>query len=158
MREVLTKQLTPGDPRRKKRVRRRLHHTESRNRMKSAQHDEGLFAGIRCVFVDRDGVLNRKAPEGGYISSWDEFEIFPNVEKAIKQLNSGGQVVVVISNQRGIALGLYSAGQVDALHARFREHLALHSAYIEAFYYCPHDRNQCDCRKPGTAMFEQALA
>jgi D-glycero-D-manno-heptose 1,7-bisphosphate phosphatase len=115
------------------------------------------FSNIRCVFLDRDGVINRKPPEGAYVGRWNDFHILPGVESAIAALNRGGLRVIVISNQRGIALGHYSGADVDALHARLQQHLAAHHACIDAFYYCPHDRDGCDCRKPKTALFEQAF-
>lgn len=112
---------------------------------------------IRCVFLDRDGVINRKPPEGVYVSRWSDFHILPGVEEAIAALNRAGFLVIVASNQRGIALGYYTAADVDALHARLQQHLAAHGARIDAFYYCPHDEDQCGCRKPGTALFQQAF-
>ena len=116
-----------------------------------------LFHGIRCVFLDRDGVLNRKPPEGEYIGRWSDFHLLPGVEEAIATLNRAGRRVVVVSNQRGIALGRYTAADVEALHAQFQEHLAAHGARIDAFYYCPHDIGECDCRKPNTGLFRQAF-
>jgi D-glycero-D-manno-heptose 1,7-bisphosphate phosphatase len=116
-----------------------------------------LFHGIRCVFLDRDGVLNRKAPEGEYIGRWNDFHLLPGVEEAVAALNRGGRRVIVVSNQRGIALGRYSAGDVEALHGQLQRHLAERGARIDAFYYCPHDIGECECRKPGTGLFEQAF-
>ena len=115
------------------------------------------FQGIECVFLDRDGVINRKAAEGKYIGDWGEFEVLPGVEEAIAALNRRGWRVVVVSNQRGIALGRYTAADVKALHTLLQEHLERYGARIDAFYFCPHDQEQCSCRKPGTGLFEQAL-
>jgi len=112
---------------------------------------------IRTVFLDRDGVINRKPPEGQYIGRWSDFHILPGAVDAIAALNRSGRRVLVVSNQRGIALGLYTGGDVNALHATLQEHLAKHSAHVDAFYFCPHDKNQCDCRKPGTLLFEEAF-
>jgi D-glycero-D-manno-heptose 1,7-bisphosphate phosphatase len=116
-----------------------------------------IFRDVRYVFLDRDGVINRKAPEGKYIAHWDEMEILPGVEAAIAALNRSGRRVIVVSNQRGIALGYYTGQDVEALHKQLQEHLAVHAAHIDGFYYCPHDEGECDCRKPGTAMFLQAF-
>ena len=115
------------------------------------------FPGIKYVFLDRDGVINRKLPEGQYVRSWSEFDILEGVESAIACLNRSGRSVIVITNQRGIALGLYTRADVETLHRELQEHLAAHSAHIDAFYYCPHHKNQCDCRKPKTGLFEQAF-
>lgn len=116
-----------------------------------------LFANIRYVFLDRDGVINRKAPEGEYVSNWSDFHLLPGVESAIASLNRSGRRVIVVTNQRGIALGLYSRADVEALHERLQRHLAARGTHIDAFYYCPHDENECDCRKPKTGLFEQAF-
>lgn len=115
------------------------------------------LSNIRFVFLDRDGVINRKPPEGAYISQWSDFHLLPGVESAIAALNHRGVRVIVISNQRGVALGYYTAAAVDALHAILQEHLAANAAHIDGFYYCPHDRNECNCRKPGTGLFERAF-
>lgn len=115
------------------------------------------FSSIRFVFLDRDGVINRKPPEGHYVARWSDFRILPGAESAIAALNRAGLTVFTVSNQRGIALGLYTAGDVHALHAQLQQHLAAHAARIDAFYFCPHDRDQCECRKPRTGLFEQAF-
>jgi D-glycero-D-manno-heptose 1,7-bisphosphate phosphatase len=112
---------------------------------------------IQFVFLDRDGVINRKPSEDRTISRWEDFEILPGVEEAIARLNSTGRKVIVITNQRGIALGKYTEKDLEMLHASLREHMAQHHAHIDAIYYCPHDRGVCDCRKPGPGMFEQAF-
>ena len=114
-------------------------------------------SGIRYVFLDRDGVINRKPPEGAFISQWSDFHFLPGAESALAALNHSGRRVIVVSNQRGIALGYYTAADVQALHARLHEHLGAHGARIDAFYYCPHDKEQCDCRKPGPGLFLQAF-
>jgi len=115
------------------------------------------FRDVQYVFLDRDGVVNRKASEGNYIAHWNEMEILPAAEAAIAALNRSGRKIIVVSNQRGIALGLYTGHDVEALHRQLQNHLALHGAHIDAFYYCPHDEGECDCRKPGTGMFLQAF-
>ncbi len=115
------------------------------------------FPGIKYVFLDRDGVTNRKLPEGQFVRSWRDFEFLPGAESAIAALNRSGRHIIIISNQRGIALGLYTRADVETLHMKLQERMAEHDAHIDAFYYCPHDRNQCDCRKPKTGLFEQVF-
>jgi D-glycero-D-manno-heptose 1,7-bisphosphate phosphatase len=117
----------------------------------------GTFPGIKYVFLDRDGVTNRKLPEGQFVRCWRDFEFLPGAESAIAALNRSGRHIIVISNQRGIALGLYTCADVETLHMKLQERMAEHDAHIDAFYYCPHDRNQCDCRKPKTGLFEQVF-
>jgi D-glycero-D-manno-heptose 1,7-bisphosphate phosphatase len=110
------------------------------------------------VFLDRDGVLNEKAPEGEYVFRWENFHLLDGVAEAIARLNHAGLRTIVVTNQRGIALGLYRASDVEAIHARLQQRLAEHGAHLDAFYLCPHDRGECACRKPLPGMFEQAVA
>ena len=113
---------------------------------------------MRTVFLDRDGVVNEKMPEGRYVTQWSEFKILPGVADAICLLNRAGLRVIVVSNQRGIALGLYTAEDVLAIHSEFQKVLASCGAQVDGFYYCPHDKGQCNCRKPLPGLFEQAVA
>jgi D-glycero-D-manno-heptose 1,7-bisphosphate phosphatase len=111
---------------------------------------------LKTVFLDRDGVINRKMPEGQYVTGWQHFELLPGVPEAIARLNQAGLRVLVVTNQRGIALGLYTAEDVRHIHARLQEELAAHGARIDGFYFCPHDKRECNCRKPLPGLFEQA--
>lgn len=113
---------------------------------------------LRTVFLDRDGVLNEKAAEGAYIANWRDFRVLPGVPESIARLNHAGVRVIVVSNQRGIARGLYSFADVEGLHTRFQDLLKAHGAHIDAFFLCPHDERECNCRKPMTGMFDQAVA
>jgi len=110
------------------------------------------------VFLDRDGVLNEKMPEGQYVTSWADFHLLPGVPQAIAQLNRAPLRVIVVSNQRGIALGLYSSADVLSIDANFRLTLQEADAHIDGFYFCPHDKQECNCRKPLPGLFEQAVA
>lgn len=112
--------------------------------------------GFRTIFLDRDGVVNEKMPEGSYVTTWDEFHLLPGVPEAIASLNRAGMRVIVVSNQRGIALGKYSERDVEAIHANLQKLLQAEGAHVDAFYFCPHDKRQCNCRKPLPGMFEQA--
>jgi len=98
----------------------------------AAPGDTNSGFALAAVFLDRDGVLNCKAPEGSYISSWDEFQVLPGVAQAILLLNRAGLPVFVVLNQRGIALGLYSAFQVDSIHESFQQLLAASGALSTA--------------------------
>jgi len=117
----------------------------------------GNLENIVYVFLDRDGVLNRNLPDGRFVTSWEQFDLLPGVEEAVGHLNRSGRKVIVVTNQRGIALGLYSEADLHTLHERWREHMAAHGARLDAIYHCPHDNGQCNCRKPETGMFEQAF-
>jgi D-glycero-D-manno-heptose 1,7-bisphosphate phosphatase len=113
---------------------------------------------LHTVFLDRDGVINRKMSEGRFITSAAEFQPLPGVYEAIAKLNQAGMRVFVVSNQRGIALGLYTAADVLDIHASFQDELKAHGAHVDAFYFCPHDKADCDCRKPLPGLFNQAQA
>lgn len=113
---------------------------------------------VQPVFLDRDGVVNEKMPEGRYVTCWSEFQLLPGAVEAIGLLNRAGLRVVVISNQRGIALGLYTAEDVRTVHAEFQRLLEAFGAHVDGFYFCPHDKGQCNCRKPLPGLFEQAVA
>lgn len=112
---------------------------------------------IRTVFLDRDGVINEKAPEGEYICSAAELHVLPGVPQAIARLNQAGLRTVVVSNQRGIAKGLYTVADVEAIHRAMRETLARDGARLDAIFICPHDKEECQCRKPLPGMFQQAV-
>ena len=110
------------------------------------------------MFLDRDGVLNEKMPEGQYVKSPADFRMLPGAGEAVARLNRAGLRVIVVSNQRGIALGLYTAADLEAVHAYLAEQLGADGGHIDRFYFCPHDRENCSCRKPLPGMFEQARA
>ena len=115
------------------------------------------LAHVSTVFLDRDGVINEKAPEGEYVRSVKELRLLPRVTEAIARLNGAGIRTVVVSNQRGVAKGLYNAADVEAIHRAIQEELGKHGARLDAFIFCPHDKGECQCRKPLPGMFEQAV-
>jgi D-glycero-D-manno-heptose 1,7-bisphosphate phosphatase len=107
----------------------------------------------RAAFLDRDGVINRKAPEGQYITRWEEMEFLPGVAQAISLLNRAGYQVIVVSNQRCVAKGLLTDQMLESLHQRMRSELGAQKAKIDGGYYCPHDfEPPCKCRKPEPGM------
>jgi D-glycero-D-manno-heptose 1,7-bisphosphate phosphatase len=109
-----------------------------------------------AFFLDRDGVINRKAPDGDYIKSYEEFVFLPGAVEAIKILNESGYKVIVVTNQRGIALGLMSEADVDEIHKRMSLEIQNDGAHIDRIYYCPHEKDSCSCRKPDIGMFLKA--
>jgi D-glycero-D-manno-heptose 1,7-bisphosphate phosphatase len=112
---------------------------------------------VRYVFLDRDGVLNRKLPEGAYVTNWEQFVWLPGAVEAIVRMHRAGWTLILVTNQRGIALGRMSLEDLKQIHHLMQADLAAHGARLDAIFYCPHDRNECACRKPGTGMFEQAM-
>jgi D-glycero-D-manno-heptose 1,7-bisphosphate phosphatase len=113
---------------------------------------------LQTVFLDRDGVLNEKMPEGQYVTRWEEFRVLPGVPEAIRRLNQAGLRVLVVTNQRGIARGLCALADVEGIHGRFQQELQKAGARIDAIFICPHDKEGCDCRKPLPGLFHQAVA
>src|SRR5882724_85140 len=111
----------------------------------------------KAAFLDRDGVINRKAPEGQYVTRWEEMEFLPGSFEAVRLLNAAGFLVVVITNQRCVAKGLITPQELESLHARMRLEFQAAGAIIDAVYYCPHDyQPPCDCRKPQPGMLLDA--
>jgi D-glycero-D-manno-heptose 1,7-bisphosphate phosphatase len=118
---------------------------------------DGGFEKIDFAFLDREGVLSRKPPEGQFVTSWEAFELLPGVEEAIARMNRSGHKVILVTNQRCVALGLCSEADVRALHEQLQAHLEAHGARLDAIYFCPHNEGQCNCRKPKTGMFQEAF-
>jgi len=115
------------------------------------------FSRVKFVFLDRDGVINQNAPDGGYVTSWEDIRILPGVERAIALLNHASRKVIVVTNQRGIALGRLSEPDLLSLHEDLQRHLESLGAHLDAIYFCPHDDGECNCRKPAPGLFEFAF-
>jgi D-glycero-D-manno-heptose 1,7-bisphosphate phosphatase len=109
------------------------------------------------AFLDRDGTINEPAEEGDYIVDPGEVRLLPGAAEAIGRLNAHPAKVVVVTNQRGVALGRMSEDDLVAVNDRLRELLAEYGARIDAILHCPHALDSCDCRKPGPGMFERAV-
>lgn len=115
----------------------------------------------KVVFLDRDGTLNK---EVNYLYRTGELELLPGVAEAISRLNHAGYLVVVVTNQAGVARGYYTENDVKHLHDFINRELKKKDAHVDYFYYCPHHpehgvgiyKKDCHCRKPRIGMFEQA--
>ena len=111
----------------------------------------------RAVFLDRDGVINRKAPEGQYVTAWEQVEFLPGVGEALRQLKQNGFLLIIVTNQSAVSRNELAVDVLESIHKRIVHHLAQESVTIDAIYYCPHDRNgNCQCRKPRPRMLLQA--
>jgi D-glycero-D-manno-heptose 1,7-bisphosphate phosphatase len=108
------------------------------------------------VFLDRDGVLNRKAPPDDYIKSWQEFAWVPGAPEALRTLQQRGLRLIVVTNQQGIAKGLIKLDALDDIHRNMEADLARAGVVLDGIYVCPHLAGTCDCRKPETGMFRAA--
>ena len=116
----------------------------------------------RAVFFDRDGVLNLDC---GYLFEVDKFVWQTGAKEIIGWLNDNGWLVIVVTNQSGVARGYYTEEDVMKLHQWMNEQLAVCGAHIDAFYHCPHllagkirkYSIECDCRKPAPGMLLAAI-
>lgn len=106
------------------------------------------------VLLDRDGVINQDSD--AYIKTPDEWQPIPGSIEAIALLNEHDFKVVVITNQSGLARGLYDRETLEHIHAKMLDLCRQNNAKIEAIFYCPHlPDDDCTCRKPKTGLLEQ---
>lgn len=110
----------------------------------------------KAVFLDRDGVINEKAPEHEYILSWKDFKFFPDTLSAVSQLSKTDYKLFIITNQRGIAKGKISQKGLEKIHEKMLKQINVFGGRIDKIYFCPHDNNQCNCRKPLPGMLDNA--
>ena len=109
------------------------------------------------IILDRDGVINKKAPKAHYITNWNDWEWLPGSKEAICLLSEAGYQIFIVSNQAGIARQFMSHNDLKAIHEKMQDELRDCGGKIEKIYYCPHgwDEN-CSCRKPEPGMLFQA--
>ena len=114
------------------------------------------------LFLDRDGVIN---VDVGYLSDPAQLEFIPGAIEAMKEAQTRGYDIIVVTNQSGVARGYYTEEDVQALHADMSRRLAAEGVSILAYYYCPHHpegtveayKKACDCRKPNPGMLTKAI-
>ena len=121
-------------------------------------------SNARAVFLDRDGVINSNA--GGYPYKIDDLEILPGVPQALKNLKGAGYLLIVITNQSGIARGYFSVADMEGFHNELQNRLMESvGTKIDQFYFCPHHRKgsveaysvECLCRKPKPGNLLKAI-
>lgn len=116
----------------------------------------------KAIFLDRDGTIN---VEKHYLYKIEDFEFLPGAIAALKKLQDAGFLLIIITNQSGIARGYYSQEDFLKLNKWMLEELKRHDVIISDVYYCPHlpdarikkYRKTCECRKPKLGLFEQAV-
>ena len=116
----------------------------------------------KAAFIDRDGVLNE---ERAFVHRIEDFALLPGAIEALRALKAAGYLLVVVTNQSGIARGLYSESDYLALTEHIRDRLAAAGIKLDALEYCPHlpdapvarYRLECDCRKPKPGMLWRAI-
>ena len=114
------------------------------------------------LFLDRDGVIN---VDVGYLSNPAQLEFIPGAIEAMKEAQTRGYDIIVVTNQSGVARGYYTEEDVQALHAEMSRRLEAEGVHILAYYYCPHHpegtveayKKACDCRKPNPGMLTKAI-
>ena len=112
----------------------------------------------KALFLDRDGVINHDP--GDYTTSWDEFTFLPGIESFLKKRQDQGYLLILITNQGGVAKGRYSLETVEDIHRRMSAHFEAHGVQLTEIYYSPYhdDYTRSLSRKPGSIMVEKALA
>jgi D-glycero-D-manno-heptose 1,7-bisphosphate phosphatase len=123
---------------------------------------EQVVPPTRAVFLDRDGTL---IEEVGYLERVDRVALFPWSVDAVRLLNRAGLLVVIASNQSGVARGYFTKALVDEVHRHIDSAMATGGARIDAYYYCPHHPDgaveeyarRCECRKPGRGLVDRAI-
>jgi D-glycero-D-manno-heptose 1,7-bisphosphate phosphatase len=112
----------------------------------------------KAVFLDRDGVLNFEL--GDYVSDINDFKVLEFVPAQLKRLQDAGYLLIIITNQGGIAKGLYTHEELAEMHQKLTDTLKVSGVQLTEIYYCQHHPlfSKCLCRKPGSIMIEKALS
>ncbi|MFH1970196.1 MAG: HAD family hydrolase [Verrucomicrobiota bacterium] len=113
----------------------------------------------RCVFFDRDGIVNASPGADCYVTRWEDFHLLPEFVEVLRVVRAHGYQAVIVTNQRAVARRLVSAEDVEAMHRSLRDLLwQSYSLDLLDVAYCPHDVGQCDCRKPAPGMLKAMAA
>ncbi len=114
---------------------------------------------MNVVFLDRDGVINEYPGNGRYVTSRVDFKFIPGSIEGIRKLHHKGFKLFVVSNQAGVAKGIYSRQDLEGINQKMLQQLKRKEAFLSGVYYCLHrsDAN-CGCRKPKTGLLEQAVS
>ena len=94
----------------------------------------------------------------GYVTKPEALVLLPHAAEGIRALRAAGFLIVVVTNQRGVARGLMSLDDLQAVHARMRQGFSEADAELDAIYFCPHERDTCACRKPAPGLLERAAS
>ncbi|SMO68373.1 D-glycero-alpha-D-manno-heptose-1,7-bisphosphate 7-phosphatase [Solitalea koreensis] len=113
----------------------------------------------KAVFLDRDGVLNKEL--GDYVCTLADFQVLEHNYEPLKQLHDAGYLLIVVTNQGGLAKGWYTEATLQSMHTELRRQFAMHGVEFAEIYYCNHHpeyTGNCFCRKPGSLLLEKAIA
>jgi D-glycero-D-manno-heptose 1,7-bisphosphate phosphatase len=110
----------------------------------------------KCFFFDRDGIVNQ-APGPGYVERWEDFHILPEFVTVLSKVIEAGYSAAIVTNQRCVARGIITEAALQDMHKRLIDILRQeHGLDLLDIYYCPHERDTCDCRKPQPGMLIRA--
>lgn len=117
------------------------------------------FSFKKVLFLDRDGVINKRPPKGEYVTDWKQFSYLPRAKEALMLAQKKGYETYIMSNQAGIARGKITKRQVDAIGNRFIKECKKIGVTISDIFICPHGwKEACFCRKPQPGLFFQAAS
>lgn len=109
--------------------------------------------GCKCVFFDRDGIVNKAPYPEPYITRWEDFHIISAFVDSLRVVLQNGYHAVITSNQRAVAKGLLSIEQIDEMHRKLQDILNReYRLQLLDIVYCPHNPDECSCRKPQPGM------
>lgn len=110
----------------------------------------------KIAFIDRDGVINQKPADQHYVLNIDEFIINAGIFSLLDTLKKDGFEFIIVTNQRGIARGLFNENDLQKIHDFMKKELTKKNIDILDIFYCPHNNNECDCRKPNPGLLKQS--
>jgi D-glycero-D-manno-heptose 1,7-bisphosphate phosphatase len=110
---------------------------------------------LKCVFFDRDGIVN-VTPGRGYVERWEDFHLIPEFVEAAKISIAAGYVVAIATNQRGVARGIMTQETLDTIHAALLSELDSQGVSLLGIFCCTHERDSCTCRKPLPGLLLEA--
>lgn len=112
----------------------------------------------KAIFLDRDGVINSDVGHY-YIYKVEDFKINEGIIPSLKKITDAGYILFIVTNQGGVAKGIYSETDVNIVHDHLLSILEKENIYIKEIYYCPHHESvaKCDCRKPNPYFIKKAI-
>ncbi|MDD5482177.1 MAG: HAD-IIIA family hydrolase [Kiritimatiellae bacterium] len=110
-------------------------------------------SGRKCVFFDRDGIVNKSPGPGRYVTRWKDFRLIPEFPVCLRTVLQLGYQAALVTNQRAVARGLMSINDLEDIHRRLRRLLmSRYGLELLEIAYCPHNVHECSCRKPQPGM------
>jgi len=107
----------------------------------------------KCVFFDRDGIVNESPGPGRYVTRWEDFRLLPAFPVCLQSVLKSGYQAAIVTNQRAVARGLMTVDDVENIHQRLKQLLMTQFGLTMLdMVFCPHDENECSCRKPNPGM------